>query len=400
MTTRWKPTADELREAWRGRGWPEGLLERAHELRVRRSHIKRWVAGGRWNIEKLHQALDRRARLLAGTMGVREATWEDSAALADLYANSPEEVGEWEVTVERGPYPFAQFRLQEHTKIQVLEDRGVFLAAMAHSNRQSLVGGRPITVHISSAWRVREECRGEGYGPLVQRAVRPPVTGSGVGSYYYRRQVGGQRKRRLSVTVHCFAGRSFKGDASGIRLAGPSDIRSCIELINRTHQGLDLFQPYSEEYLQGKLEGPCRGPEPESRPAVYGRQDYYVLEEGGRIVACAGLWDKGKHVREVWRHKVSGDRRAIESTALLDFGYADGPEDAMARLIGYLIGVTDGLGRDQLMAPLEFLPSLVRQLASYEPVTEKRALYWQPGKVLKELGLTMLARTYTDLAYW
>ena len=39
-------------------------------------------------------------------------------------------------------------------------------------------------------------------------------------------------------------------------------------------------------------------------------------------------------------------------------------------------------------------------LASYQPVTEKRALYWQPDKVLKELGLRMLARPYTDLAYW
>jgi hypothetical protein len=204
----------------------------------------------------------------------------------------------------------------------------------------------------------------------------------------------------MSATVYCFAARSFAEDAGGIRLARPPDTRSCIELINRTHQGLDLFRPYSEEYLQGKLDDSCRGPEPESRPAVYGRQDYYLLEENGRIVACGGLWDKGKHVREVWRHEVSGERRVIESTALLDFGYADGREDAMARLIGYLIGVTDGLGRHQLMAPLEFLPSLARQLASYEPVTEKRALYWQPDKVLKELGLTMLARPYTDLAYW
>ena len=395
-----KPTVEELREAWRRRGWPEGLLERAYELRVRRSHIKRWVAGERWNIEKLHQALDRRARLLAGAMAVREATPEDSEALAGLYAHSPEEVGEWEVTVERGPYPFAQFQLQEHAKIQVMEDQGVLLAAMAHANRPSIVGGRPVTVHISSAWRVREECRGEGYGPLVQRAVKPPVTGSGVGSYYYRRQAGGQRKRRMSATVQCFGGRSFAGDAGGIRLAGPADIRCCIELINRTHHGLDLFRPYSEEYLQGKLDELCRGPEPGARPAVYGMQDYYLLEEGGRIVACAGLWDKARHVREAWRHKLSGERRVVESTALLDFGHAEGRDDAMARLIGYLIGVTDGLGRDQLMAPLEFLPSLAGQLASYQPVTEKRAFYWQPDKVLKDLGLRMLARPYTDLAYW
>ena len=58
--------------------------------------------------------LDRRERLIGGTLRVREATWKDDEAIADLYANSPENVGEWELTVERSPYPFAQFRLQEN----------------------------------------------------------------------------------------------------------------------------------------------------------------------------------------------------------------------------------------------------------------------------------------------
>ena len=304
---------DAVRERWRGRGWPEAMLERALELRVRRANIKRWLGDDRWTSGRVQQALDRWARVTVGTTRVRAATFEDSEALADLYANSPEDMGEWEVTVERSPHPFAQFRLQEHAKIQVLEDKGVLLAAMAHSTRESLVGGKRVTVHCSSAWRVRKECRGEGYGPLVQRAAGPASAGSGVGTYYYRRRAGARRKRGLSATVHCFPSHPFEQDGNGIRFARRSEIRSCVALINRTHRGLDLFRPYSEEYLRGKLADPPWGPKPKSWTPVYGWQDYYVLEARGQIVACAGLWDRGRHVREVWRNKVSGEQQVIES---------------------------------------------------------------------------------------
>ena len=412
---------EELRQAARDKGWPDGLLERALELRMARADIDFWLTRDRHTVEDIQKHLDRKERLMFGTIRVREATWNDDEAVVELYANSPEEIGDWEVTVERSPYPFAQFRLQERANIQVLEDRGVLLSVWAHSVRNTFVGGKRISVHVSSAMRVRKECRGQGYSHLIRMAAGPACTWYGMGNFYYIRSqnfgafdwiksinpeaVASEPERAgdvpgRSVTVHYFPKRPFDGDASGIRLARRSDTRRCMRLINRTHRGLDLFRPYSEEYLQGKLDDPCWGPKPQFWPAVYGWQDYYVLQEGGRIVACAGLWDKGKHVREVWRHKVSGERRVIESTALLDFGYADGREDAMARLIGYLIGVTDDLGRDHLMASLEFLPSLAERLETYEPVAETRALHWQMEDERGEPVDVKLARPYTDLAYW
>ena len=231
--------ADALGEAWRARGWPDDLLQRALGQRVRPSRVKRWAANQRWTVDRVEQALERSTRLAVGSMRLREATWEDSEALADLYANSPERVGDSEVTVERSPFPFAQFRLQENATIQVLEDRGVLLAALAHSARSSVVEGRQVTVHIPSGWRVRKECRGEGLGPLVQRAQ--PSVAPGVGTYYYRRRGG--KKHRTWATVHCFPSRPYAGEARGIRLARRADVPSCVDLINRTHGGLDLFRP-------------------------------------------------------------------------------------------------------------------------------------------------------------
>ena len=63
-------------------------------------------------------------------------------------------------------------------------------------------------------------------------------------------------------------------------------------------------------------------------------------------------------MREVWRHKETGEVRSFDCTALLDFGYAEGREDAMLRLIQHFIGLTHDLGRSYLVAPLEQLPDL------------------------------------------
>lgn len=387
---------EQVRVAWRERGWPEAVLERSYELRVRRADVDRWLRHGRGALKRIERDLDRRERLISGTLRVREATWGDDEALADLYAHSPENDGEWEVTVERSPYAFAQFRLQENVSIQVADDRGAILAAIVHSARNTLVGGKRVTVQIESAWRTRTDARGQGLGRLLRTVPRRALGWEALATYYYRRH---RSRRGTTASIHCFPSRSHDGEAEGIRLARRSDIRRCVAMINRTHRGLDLFRPYTVEYLQGKLDDSFWGPKPEFWVPVYGWGDYYVLEEGGRIVACAGLWDKGRHIRELWRHKKTGKTRVVENTALMDFGCADGREDAMARLMSYLIGVTDSLGRGQLMAPLQFLPSVVESLASYEPMTEARPIYWQPIGAARHLNVT-LTRPYTDLAYW
>ena len=138
-------------------GWPPDLIERALALRTNRSLLTFYMEDERVDAQVVDYVLRGRERLLTGTLRLREATWEDDEGLADLYANSAEQIGEWLVTVERSPYPFAQFRLQEQPTVHVLEDRGELLATVAHSTRNTFVGGRPLSVHVASALRVRND---------------------------------------------------------------------------------------------------------------------------------------------------------------------------------------------------------------------------------------------------
>lgn len=403
------------------RGWPGGLLERALQLRVERSHIEFWLSDERERVDDIKKYLDRLERLMHGTLRVREATWDDDSELADLYADSPEDIGEWQVTVERSPYSFAQFRLQEHVNIQVLEDRGVLLAVAAHSGRNTIIDGQRITAHIATAWRTRQGFRGQGYSNLLRTRGGPGCAWFGVVNYwYFRSQNFGAFNwlqaiaadmidsipardgdvPGLPVTVHHFPARPFDGDASGIRLVAEQDVDRCVALINRTHHGLDLFRPYSQEFLHMRLDDPFWGPKPPFWAAVYGWPDYYVVEEEGRVVACAGLWDRGRHIREVWRHRESGEERVLETTALMDFGFEEGREDAVARLLGYFIEKTQELGRGAMMAAIEQLPTLVDRMTPFEPAPEVRSMgVSMPDEREMQVDVK-IRRPYTDLAYW
>jgi len=411
---------EQLRHAARDKEWPDGLLERALQLRVPKRDIEFWLTGEHHRPPDIEKYLDMRERLMFGTLRVREATWSDDEAMADLYASSPEEIGDWDVTVERSPYPFAQFRLQESVNIQVVEDRGIILAAAAHSGRNTMIGGRRLTCHVSTAWRVRKECRGQGLSNLLRVLGGPACARFGLVSYWFIRSGNYDAanwikavRRDLAeasaetgelpgvpVTVHHFRARPFAGDAGGIRRVRRGDTRRCVALINRTHRGLDFFRPYTEDFFQQRLDDLGWGPQPDFLVPVYTWGDYYVLEEGGRIVACAGLWDRGKHVREVWRHKETAETTVIEPTALMDWGYAEGRQDAMARLLGYLIGVSHGLGRHELLAPIEQLPALVERVQLYEPGAETRLMGVDTfhGEGL-DVEVTV-RRPYIDLAYW
>lgn len=403
------------------RGWPEGVLRRALELRVPKADIRLWLRNPHMTPDEVVRNLDTLARVFDGALRVREATWRDGEALADLYANAPEEVDDWRLVVERGPNPYAQFRLQEHANVAVVECRGVLLAAAAHTTRNSYVGGERAAVHLMSAWRVREGFRGFGLSRLLQSASGPGTAWFGPVTYWYERvgnasqgwldKMRGQVESRdnqvegLSATVHLFEASSAAGLAPGagltVRPVRPEDLGGCVNLVNITHEGLDLFRPYSVEFLESHLDDPSWGPKPAFLAPVFGWDDYAVVEDDtGTVVACGGLWDRGRDVREEWTNAATGESRTLAVTALLDWGYAPGRPDAMAELVRSFLATTGRLGRSHLMAPLEHAPEVLAELVSLEPTTETRALRCVGFNDETMRVEAHLARPYTDLAYW
>jgi len=409
-----EPASAVVDRAWRERGWPPAVLARARELSMSDTLVERLLF---WNVplDRIEDEIRWAGQLANGTIRFRQLTVADNDEFCALWANSPEEIGEWDVTAERGPNGFAQFELQERPVLNGLFDGGVIVACVSFSLRHTLVGGERIWVRYGQAMRVHKDHRRHGYAHWVRSLPwAVGINHSTQIQYDYirsRNMTMEQWNRKympkvdsvpvreddvpgIPVTVLQYPARPATTGSRAIRPARYDDIEPCVRLINRTHSGRDLFRPYTPEFLVDRLDAGFQDAGPRGWKPSYSLANLYVVERGGAIVACAGLWDRGRDLRERWRHRETPEERVISVAALLDIGFAEGREHELVALIEKLISVTHSLGRDYLAAPLETLPGVEALLTRNRPVRETRYLQWR-GETP-----SITPPAYLDLVYW
>jgi hypothetical protein len=406
---------DDLGILAKQRDWPEGLLERLLEAGISPHSIRGWVNWRSGTATDMERQLEWHKRLTVGDLQIREACMSDNEAFCDLWANSPEEIGDFEVTTLRGPNGFAQFHLQENVSLHVIADGNVLVASCGWARHNVMIAGQRVSLRYGQALRVHKGYRRQGFGDAVRSFGGGVNTaGPSLAQYDYMRAgnfavVGWWKKYMpdffddvpqqedevpgIPVEVQQLPARPRAGSGRTIRGGRREDISRCVELVNRTHEGQDLYRPYSAEFFEDRLDEGYWGERAPWFPPVYSWDDFFVLESSGRVVACGGLWDRGADQRDRFRHRETGEERLISDAALLDWGFEQAAEGAMAELLDHLSGRAHSLGRDFVLAPLEQSPSLLKHLELEELSSEKRFLRWD----VKDLPI---ARAYTDLVYW
>jgi hypothetical protein len=396
----------------KAQGWPAGLIERAKAVKTPSHQLDQWLKepvnpNFLFQVERIVGVFERLAK---GPYRARELTVRDQEAFGDLWANAPEKVGDWQVTVERSPNSIAQFRLHTDASISVIEDAGELVACTVWASVNCLIGGEPASIHYALAMRARESRRGEGLGDLVRRFPGRALQRSTIGQVMFMRignanmagfleavkfMAEGDRPQKV-VGVTYLRARADAAAAEGVRPIAEGDLAACVEMINRTHQGLDLYRPYGRESLKAVLDEGVWGEKSRWDPPVYGWNDVFVVEETGRVVACAGLWDRGRDMREIWRSE-AGEERRVEVGAVLDAGCAEGREEALARLLRHLNSLCAARGRTDLIVDLEHLPAVTAALADLDPRIESRTLEWSP---FGPPAPAALGECFIDLRYW
>lgn len=396
----------------KAQGWPDGLAERALAVHTPARQLEQWlqVKASENHLFQVERTVAVFERLASGPYRARELTYRDEEAFQQLWANGPEKAGDWDVTIERSPNALAQFRLQPGASISVIEADGELVACTVWAPANCMIGGKPISIHYAQGLRVRSDRRREGLGDLVRRFPSRALQNPTLGQVMYLRignanmagfleavkfQADAERPQKIVAAAYLTA-RPSDAAVEGMRPAEPRDLARCAELINRTHEGLDLFAPLGAEGLVHRLDGGVWGEAPPWRPAVYSRADFHVVERSGRIVACAGLWDRGRDMREVWR-SASREERRVEVAAALDLGCEAGGEGALADLLRDFASRAAALGRQSLIADLEHLPAVTAELSDLEPRWESRTLEWSP--YMPGLPGT-LGECHLDLRYW
>lgn len=287
-------------------GWSDELTRRIARARVPIAALYSWSWFG-LSLEQTAAQLGWYERMTTGDLRGRDATYADNEEFSALWSDSPEEIAGWEIIVERGPDAFAQFRLQQNVQIPILLLGPEIVACCAFSRRKVLIDGRPFSVQYGQALRVRRAYRRLGYGDQVRRLAMPPgIARPSVGQYdimrsqnfavvnwwqKYSPQFFENTPTRegavpgLPISVSQYPADARADDDRAIRPVRREDLAACAALINRTHAGLDLFRPYSAEYLEDVLDEGFWGERP--KPTGNPQMDWWRAFTDGPTTLCS-----------------------------------------------------------------------------------------------------------------
>ncbi len=408
--------ADFKSEVWRRAkeiGRSEDLIGRALTAGMSRLELERLLRPRALSDAMAEQIIVGAERLASGAVSVRDLTMRDLDQFSALWSSSAEIIGDWIITVERAPNPVAQFRLQEAPNVTVVEDiaggKGL-VACIAWSTMNVPVGGKSVSVVVAHGLRVHGERRREGFGELARvapyRALMKPfqaqlmylrVDNVGMSNFLGNAQYQNKDGRLQGYAVVAHFPTTDLPANPRVRHATEADLAACALLINRTQDGLDLFRSITADDLDLRLREGAWGNRPADRPAIYGWPDYYVLETEAGIQACAGLWNRGRDIREVWTSRTSGQRRVVDYAAVLDLGWADGAEPAAAELLRQLMGEAGRMGRSALAVHLQHAPAVLEALGDLAPTPETRIIDWTS---FGPSAPTSLGSAHVDLRYW
>lgn len=255
---------------------------------------------------------------------VRKATEADAAALAEIERRCPIVLGDTSVYFNRGDDYFAFARLMEEATVGIafVDDQPAAVSCGAlHRVR---IGGviHPIVtvVHL----RVMPGHQRKGLWGAVNRALDPyfkEVQGSN--AYVSVNNAGMQHGFAntpskwevvvLRVQLSC-------GETAGPRVgraATPADAERIVELLNRTHQGEEMYVPYTVDSLTARLN---------RAPKQYSWRHLWMTDR-----AVVGAWPAGDSLQVITESK--GARTVSRRGLVLDYGFVPGAEDELDALL-------------------------------------------------------------------
>jgi hypothetical protein len=266
-------------------------------------------------------------RLFDCDVTVREATEADAPTLARLERRSPVVLGESSVAFDRGDDYFAFTRLMAEVTVAVGFVGGEPAAVNCGAVHPVRIGGQDVRVMTAIHTRVLPEHQGKGLWGAVSRVLgekyNPGTAVETSRGFVSADNAAMQRGfanvpnkwsiRALRAQLDCAA---LAGPAAG-RPATPADADQLVEILNRCHEGEEMYLPYTADSLAQRLE---------RAPAQYSWERLW-LGDG----AVVGVWPAGESTRLLLR---SHGREVVSRRGLvLDYGFAPGREEALEGLL-------------------------------------------------------------------
>jgi hypothetical protein len=300
---RWMPGGDDIREGWRQLAGTAGRfavtgVEAEGDLAV--TAFVENEAGKRWRLScrveerdphRIHEiAWD---RMFDFQVTVREATEEDGPVLSEIERRCPIVLDDRTVTFDRGDDYFAFARLMADVTVGLGFVDGVPAAINCGAMRTVSVGGSDMQMMTAIHTRVLPEHQKKGLWGAVSRILGEKYDLGTIGSQGFVSVDNAAMQRGFANTPNKWPLRALRCQFSCEKLAGPAfgraakreDAGRIVELLNRFHEGEELYLPYTTERLAARLE----------RASLQYSWDRVWLADA----AVLGVWPAGNSIRVI-----------------------------------------------------------------------------------------------------
>lgn len=284
---------------------------------------------------------------------IREATTKDNEALLELERNSPLDLGNRILAFDRAPNYFAHQEMQEHGRVVVAEEDGRLVGVVAAAWHDVLIDGNRQRLLYIHQGRVLPEYRRRHIGSelvIHQMALAADaefdtpywlISPDNDTSLAFNRQVEVE-SWPVDGRLDAFDVAARRKAAREVGSVGPGDLSQVVTLINRAHTGREMFLPYGIDSFQRRL----------SLSRTYGWRQWRGYRSKGKLVAAAGVWDFGRSLCVTERMKATGTESAARPAYVLDYGFAEGAEEAMVEVLTALMAMAAECERDRLSVAL------------------------------------------------
>jgi GNAT superfamily N-acetyltransferase len=231
-------------------------------------------------------------------MEIREALPKESDQLQQLQGRSPQGKS-LVVSVVNIPDFFSRARAYQSYKVFNAYEKGRIVGSAACAIRNAVLGARVLCVGYEFQYFTSPDCRRVGVARTLRETIENYLTTQGAALSYalvmegnvpsmrlFERE-GFLLHRKLVMPSIAVVKETPAPEAQHIRSITPRDLEEVAELLNQTWKGHDLFEPTSADSLADQFE----------RMPHLDYSNLFVLEEGGRILACLVLWDWSKIMR-------------------------------------------------------------------------------------------------------
>lgn len=322
---------------------------------------------------------------------------QDNIAMLDIEKSCTQGNEKLAMAVDKSPDIIARYNLYDNWQIIVAEEEGKIVGWTGWTVKHDPIKEEKYIYMVEMM--IHPEFRRKGIATKLLLEAEKRIGEIGHGRIYgliidqnnaskgLVEKHGYSEKRKLKICALSPYKKFVIAPQFKIERINKNEIRDAVNLINDYNSGHEHFIPFTPEIFESYIK----------RIPAYGLENFWVVKDNGKIIACAGLWDcsvlqKMCYTKEpfMWKvmsgifrflslfgkmPKIPAEGEYFKVHYIADHAFQQNRPDAMLNLIRHLNNVLFDMKRDFFGTQLDPADPLFEILKKFNPQIESLSVY-------------------------